>query len=170
MNENENEVRRTEPSGDTVRASSPPLGDIVDKLLANPEILRVVASAITSQSQASRTPSAETNTENSPLDVQQESAGTAGQTQDNTQNSAQTSSMADGIADKIPELMATLGPVLSGLQKNRSEPSGAKAQNTPDHRAALLCALKPYLSRERCEAIDYIIKFSRLSDVLKNLM
>jgi hypothetical protein len=38
-----------------------------------------------------------------------------------------------------------------------------------DNRIALLVALKPYLSRERGEIIDYIIKFSKLGDMLKKL-
>ena len=38
-----------------------------------------------------------------------------------------------------------------------------------DNRTALLIALKPYLSPERGEIIDYIIKFSKLGDMLKKL-
>ena len=38
-----------------------------------------------------------------------------------------------------------------------------------DHRADLLCAMKPYLNQDRQSAIDYIIKLSRLGDILKTL-
>lgn len=37
------------------------------------------------------------------------------------------------------------------------------------HRTALLCALKPYMSPRRREAIDYIIKIDRIGDLLHTL-
>ena len=61
----------------------------------------------------------------------------------------------------LPDALGALAPLLSG--------------NTPKHskrdedRACLLRALKPYLSRDRSQAIDYIIRFSSIADVLKNL-
>ena len=57
--------------------------------------------------------------------------------------------------------ISALAPLLSG---------GFGKQSKQDNdRACLLRALKPYLSQGRCEAIEYIIKFSKLSEVLKNL-
>ena len=44
-----------------------------------------------------------------------------------------------------------------------------KRSQTDDRRAALLCAMKPYLSHDRQQAIDYILKLSRLGDLLKTL-
>ena len=38
-----------------------------------------------------------------------------------------------------------------------------------DDRTRLLLALRPYLSRERQEIIDHIIKFSKIGDLLKRL-
>ena len=38
-----------------------------------------------------------------------------------------------------------------------------------DSRTALLCAMKPYLSDERRNAVDYIVKLSRLGEILKTL-
>lgn len=38
-----------------------------------------------------------------------------------------------------------------------------------DSRTALLCAMKPYLSRDRQNAIDYIVKIGKLGDILKTL-
>lgn len=46
--------------------------------------------------------------------------------------------------------------------------AAARAKNDAD-RTALLCAMKPYLSKDRQNAIDYIIKLSRLGDILKTL-
>lgn len=38
-----------------------------------------------------------------------------------------------------------------------------------DSRTALLCAMKPYLSEERRNAVDHIVKLSRLGEILKTL-
>lgn len=50
-----------------------------------------------------------------------------------------------------------------------SLPASSPDSTAGDNRIALLVALKPYLSRERGEIIDYIIKFSKLGDMLKKL-
>ena len=57
--------------------------------------------------------------------------------------------------------MAALAPLLSA--------DFSKLSRGDDRRSCLLRALKPYLSEGRCEAIEYIIKFSALSGILKNL-
>ena len=44
-------------------------------------------------------------------------------------------------------------------------PFGKKSQQC-ERREALLMALKPYLSPTRCEAVDYLIRMSRISDTL----
>ena len=38
-----------------------------------------------------------------------------------------------------------------------------------DEKTALLLALKPYMSPERCDAIDKLIMFGRISEVMKQL-
>lgn len=53
-----------------------------------------------------------------------------------------------------------LSPLLKGL-------SGGNGPD--DRRTCLLKALKPYLSKSRCEAIDHIITFSRLSGMFKSI-
>ena len=73
----------------------------------------------------------------------------------------QEESVATGAKADIPEAISALAPILSGLSGNTSK--------SDNDRACLLRALKPYLSQGRCEAIDNIIKFSRISDLLKNL-
>ena len=66
-----------------------------------------------------------------------------------------THSASTDVADKLPELFNILSSGGSGHNQN--------------HRSELLCALKPYLSQSRSDAIDKIIRFSELSSVLKNL-
>ncbi len=87
---------------------------------------------------------------------------------------------------KLPTLLSSVKPMidmLGGMGASTAPTSGANAseaqsvptslsakQNTnADSRTALLCAMKPYLSQERQNAIDYIVKLSRLGDILKTL-
>ena len=63
--------------------------------------------------------------------------------------------------ERLPEAIGALAPLLSG--------EGVKHSKRDNDRACLLRALKPYLSTGRSEAIDYIIKFSSIADLLKNL-
>ena len=62
---------------------------------------------------------------------------------------------------KLPEVVNALAPLLSG--------EGTRQSKHDSDRACLLRALKPYLSQGRSEAIDYIIKFSSVAELLKNL-
>jgi hypothetical protein len=88
------------------------------------------------------------------------------------------------LLSKIPTIIATLKPILELLgnapKTEASEPSlpasssptdprGQKNSAISDRHSALLCAMKPYLSPERQQAIDYIIKLGRLGDILKTL-
>ena len=97
------------------------------------------------------------------------------------------------LLSKIPTIISSVKPLLdmlgSQMMGQSSPPHTAQAasiQALPDtakadisvptiargkdsDRAALLCAMKPYLSRDRQNAIDHIIKLSRLGDVLKSL-
>lgn len=130
--------------------------EMLDKVLANPEIIRTVASALGSM-QAGNTASPKTESEtgeSSAVDAR-ESGG-----------EAPTGAGPGNIsADKLPEIMAALSPMMSSLGKK-----GPGEKSPPDRRAVLLNALRPYLSDQRGEAIDYIIKFSKLSEILKGLM
>ena len=80
-----------------------------------------------------------------------ESASSATQNENSSETPSEVSPTAN---DKLPELLNMLSSNSSSVrQSNRSE---------------LLCALKPYLSQSRSDAIDKIIRFSELSSVLKN--
>ncbi len=54
----------------------------------------------------------------------------------------------------------------TAVAKVKDIPVSAKSS---DSRTALLCAMKPYLSDERRNAVDYIVKISRLGEILKTL-
>lgn len=71
----------------------------------------------------------------------------------------------EAAADKLPEMVSALAPLLA--DDHFSQGKGAPAQS--DHKTALLYALRPYLSPERREIIDYILKFSKLGELIKKL-
>ncbi len=84
---------------------------------------------------------------------------------------------------KLPTIISSVKPVLDMLGLGASPQSGATApasapsahatapskDTRADSRTALLSAMKPYLSPERQNAIDYIVKLGRLGDILKTL-
>jgi hypothetical protein len=74
---------------------------------------------------------------------------------------ASETSQPTSAPERLPEAISALAPLLSG--------EGIKHSKRDNDRACLLRALKPYLSPGRSEAIDYIIKFSSIADLLKNL-
>ena len=63
-----------------------------------------------------------------------------------------------------PEIMKALPTVLS-LMNGQGKPKSQSEAN----REALLCALKPYLSKSRADAIEKIIRLSRIGDILSGL-
>lgn len=66
----------------------------------------------------------------------------------------------------VSDIVSDIAPVLARLKG-----SGFKGGSDPrqDRRACLLSALKPYLCKERCDAIDYIIRLGVISELFKNL-
>lgn len=64
---------------------------------------------------------------------------------------------------KLPEVISAIKPLMSGTK------SDEKKSPQFDKRMGLLMAMKPYLSPKRCEAIDYIVRMSKLSETVKGL-
>ena len=111
----------------------PNLSDAIDQIMAHPEWITMVASAL------GRSPT-----------EKEESKGSEAE--------------AVSVPSDSTDAMASLTPMLSKLSKIK-EPD-LKGKST---RGDLLCALKPYLSPGRQEAIDYMIRISQISDLLKHL-
>lgn len=61
------------------------------------------------------------------------------------------------LMGKLPALMGALGPML-----------GAGGEKK-DEKTALLLALKPYMSPQRCDAIDKLIMLGRIGEVFRQL-
>ena len=110
------------------------LSAAIDKLMANPQIINMVASAL-------GTPSAPSPSEND---------------EKKTPSSNDVSTTA-----AMPQLDKLL-PLIGKLSNSSSEKSTFKHE-------ALLCAIKPYLSPSRCQAIDQIIRISKMSALIGQL-
>lgn len=135
----EDRVEKLEASGAPLSdvATSPQFSDMLNKVLANPQIISAVASALSGNGK-------EAESKPASADPSVPSADTV-----------------KDIQEKIPDVVGILKPLLS---------SGSAIGNAhTDNRSCLLNAIKPYVSKERADAIDYMIKFSRLSEILKGM-
>ena len=129
--------------------NSPPSTNImgaVEKLMANPDIMSAVASALGGKKDAPVVDSSTSTPETFVSD---------------TAVSAPT----------IPASMSEILPALSSLSdiSRLSSTASKNDKGSADDRICLLNALKPYLSPRRRDAIDKLIRFSGLSDILKKL-
>lgn len=76
-------------------------------------------------------------------------------------------SLSPEMLAKLPQVMSAL----SGISGAAASGGGSAAKSGGGGRMAdrkkLLLALKPFLSRRRCEAIDSIVNIAGLGDILK---
>lgn len=66
----------------------------------------------------------------------------------------------ESSSSQVSEMLSAVSPLIS---------SSDGSSRSDDQRLALLLALRPYLNPARQEIIDYIIKFSKIGDLLKKL-
>lgn len=66
---------------------------------------------------------------------------------------------------KLPQVMEVLKPMLGQAQA----PSAPKPPSPEEERDRLLLSLRPFLSKERQETLEAILKLSKLGEVLKQL-
>ena len=66
---------------------------------------------------------------------------------------------------KLPQVMEVLKPMLGQAQA----PSAPKPPSPEEERDRLLLSLCPFLSKERQETLEAILKLSKLGEVLKQL-
>lgn len=121
-------------------------GDIagaIAKLREHPEIISAVASALSGNVNVQNAKEAKSEEVNS-----------------------DASSAPPFPMEKLSEVMTTLAPMLSEV----SSPVGKEISGSrEEHRYALLYALRPYLSSDRREMIDYVLKFGKIGDLLKKI-
>lgn len=125
----------------------PALGDdalsgAIGKILEHPELISMVASVLGT-------------------DGTEKAAEQQTQKGEAVKNDGETSQKTD--ADT-----AAILPVLSKLSALGVGKDGEKKGSAFKHEQ-LLCALKPYLSKNRCDAIDYVLRISKISSVIGQL-
>lgn len=97
----------------------------------------------------------------------------------------------DNIADKLPDVIAAISPAINDSENkksdektdtpaNKTEKSDAninphfplpinKLSEKISKNSKLLLALRPYLSKERSDIIDNIVKMAQVADLMKNV-
>ena len=128
-------------------AQAPDLSSAIERLMANPELISMVASSLgiaKKESPDASPPSAPQAPTSVPAAVLPQAPP------------------PDSLGIS-PDAIAALSPLLGMLTGK----GGATKKD--DDRACLLRALKPYVSHGRREAIDTILQLSRLSDMLRHM-
>ena len=137
------------------------LSSMVGKLLSNPQLLTGIASAL----------SGDGGEQNGQKIAEETVQKVPQRTEQTARNDAESVSPEgidiDAITRKLPEIMGAIAPVMSRTVGGDGKSEGRK--RACDNRSCLLNAMKPYMNPQRCEAIDYIIKFSQISEILKNI-
>lgn len=139
----------------TEQSSNDGFSAALTNILSNPEML----STITSLAQSLKNSSNQSPDEKSVDSIPTEAVSTE-HTADYDSTEAYAASTPN-INPDLGNMLMKLAPLLSGTNEVHSKKE--------DDRSSILRALKPYLSPSRCEAVDYIIKFSNISKLLKNL-
>ena len=137
------------------------LSAMLGNVLSNPAIMAQLQGVLAGMGQ--NTPAPSTGREgDAPAPASEQTLPTAEESEGLMANAA--------LMSQLPAMLGMLTS-LSGGQGGQSGQSHAPRSGgkSGTHRTALLLALKPYLSQDRSQAIDYIIRFSSIADVLKNL-
>ena len=77
-----------------------------------------------------------------------------------------------GVSDEefssLMQGISTMAPLMKGILGHTRDGDGARGESCA-RREALLCALKPYLSPQRCAAADYLLRLWRVGDAVRGL-
>ena len=71
------------------------------------------------------------------------------------------------MLEKLPQILSVMTPLLSAAAPK--PPQSKQEMSLQDCRDNLLLALKPFLSGERRDAVDTIIRISKLGTVFRQL-
>ena len=145
----------------TPQSEPSPFSDTLSSILSNPEMMEKLRSIANQMPQATASSPTEPSTTASA-------------------ESSVPSIPADGLASvlsdpqlmaKLPQMMAVLKPMLGAAAEasNTSPVPIQKERSKEDCRNDLLLALKPFLSPERCNAIDTMLRISRLGTIIKQI-
>ncbi len=136
---------------DREQTTAPPdgLSDAISKIMAHPELISMVASALGGAAPK------EVSMAEAKSDIPEEDPPVLTEV-----SKVSAPSNPPGLNDTI----AALAPILGSLTGK-----GGLSPQKDDKQACLLRALKPYVSSGRGQAIDYMIRLSQISDLMKHL-
>ena len=142
-------------------SSSPPAEDALKALLSNPELIQKIGLAMGAMQTASIGAPPTAHSDPPPT----------------TTSHPPSTPLGDGLAsllgdpamlEQLPRIMTMLKPLLASPPP--PIPSKESAPLSPEAcRDNLLCALKPFLSPGRRDAVDMILRISKLGTVLQQL-
>lgn len=143
-----------------------PTSGMLNALLSNPELLKKIGSMVGAMQNTS-----------SPSQSADVTADSPTVSESNEPTAQVASATADGIAsvlsdpamlEKLPQIISVMKPLMGSMSPPAQEAKDAK-QSPELCRDNLLCALKPFLSPERRDAVDAILRISKLGAVFQQL-
>ena len=78
--------------------------------------------------------------------------------------------LPEGEFTALQQRDSAFAPLLKGFLSSPDTGGGAPPPHKSHcaRREALLLSLKPYLSPERCEAVDYLVRLARVGDAIRS--
>lgn len=157
-----------------------PLSGMLEGLLSNPEMLKRIGSIIGAMSSAQpSTPAPDPSVQAAVQDTSAVEETAESSAPEATPASASGINFmgGDGLAslltdpsmlEKLPQIIAVMKPLMASMPPPKPSPP-SHSSSPQDCRDNLLLALKPFLSPERRDAVDSIIRISKLGTVFKQL-
>lgn len=147
-----------------------PLPEALGRLMRDPSLLSRIGEIVKTAAEAP--PSEETAAAPSPKDAQnappeEASAKAEAETETETEKSPSLPVGASPLAAS-PALLEMLPALLSSFGGRPLSGTG-RGKGPMGEREALLCALKPFLSPARREAVDTVLRVARLRELLQGL-
>lgn len=140
----------------TPSSDAPSLTNALSSLLSNPEMMEKIR-ALAGQAASESKGAPDTPTEAHPT------------------SALPTDGLASVLGDpalmaKLPQIMTMLKPMMESQPNAETKAvSAPHARNAEDCRNDLLLALKPFLSPERCRAVDTMLRISKLGTVIRQI-
>ena len=154
---------------------TPQLGDILNGLMSNPEMMAKIGEVLKSMPQNAPDSAGEPPPE--PAETPDLKDG------DDASSAAPAAFLSPEMMKMLPNVLSMLGPMLAPQKPDNNSDTAKEtaagpkpsiaAGASPQHKAAenrakLLHALKPYLSPHRGEAIEQILSITQITDLLSD--
>lgn len=148
-------------------ANTAPMAGMLNALLSNPDLLQKIGSAVGAMQNTAQTVSQNTAPQGE-RETASEQKEPAVQTA-STSADALSSILSDpSMLEKLPQIIAVMKPLMGSIPA--PAPAAKEAKQSPELcRDNLLCSLKPFLSPERRDAVDAILRIAKLGAVFQQL-